>query len=115
MFLKMLFIVLISFFSCQRKQIFTKEKLIGKWQTVNKKESPIILEVNKNIISRLENGRKIVYNSYIFSGDTLILINTKSKEKHIIEILTDNKLRFGAVNLYQKHIELIDAVEFVKK
>ena len=115
MSIKMLFVVLISFFSCQKKEAFTREKLIGKWQTIDKKQSSIILEINKNIISRLENGKKIVYNSYTLSGDTLILVNTKVKEKHLIEILTDTKLRFGAVNPYQKDVELIDAVEFFKK
>lgn len=43
------------------------------------------------------------------------MFNKKFKEKHLIEILTDNKLQLGAVNPYQKYIELIDAVEFVKK
>jgi hypothetical protein len=114
MSIKMLFVVLISFFSCQKKESFTKEKLIGKWHTIDKKQPSIILEINKNIISRLENGKKIVYSSYSLSGDTLILVSTKFKEKHLIEILTDTKLRFGAVNPYQKDIELIDAVEFVK-
>jgi hypothetical protein len=61
MFLKMFFIVLISFFSCQKKESFAKEKLTGKWQTINKEQSTIILEINKNIISRFENGKKIVY------------------------------------------------------
>ena len=63
MSIKMLFVVLISFFSCQKKEAFTREKLIGNWQTIDKKQSSIILEINKNIISRLENGKKIVYNS----------------------------------------------------
>jgi hypothetical protein len=112
---KMLFVVLMSFFSCQKKETFTREKLIGKWQTIDKKQSSIILEINKKTISRLENGKKIVYSSYTLSGDTLILVNTKFKEKHLVEILTDTKLRFGAVNPYQKDIELIDAVEFSKK
>jgi hypothetical protein len=111
----MLLIVLISFFSCQKKESFTKEKLIGKWQSTDKKQSTIILDINKKNISRSENGNKIVYNNYTLSGDTLILINTKVREKHIIEILTNTKLRFGAVNPYQKDIQLIDAVEFIKK
>lgn len=112
--LKVLFVVLISFFSCQKKEAFTKERIIGKWRTVDKRKSPIILEINKNIISRLENGKKIVY-SYSLSGDTLILVNTKFNEKHLIEDLTDEKLRFAPVNPYQKDIELIDAVGFVKE
>ncbi|WP_431242001.1 hypothetical protein ACQ9BO_18915 [Flavobacterium sp. P21] len=51
----------------------------------------------------------------MISGDTLILVNSKFKEKHLIVILTESKLRFGAVNPYEKDIELIDAVEFEKK
>lgn len=112
---KMLFLVLISFFSCQQKKTFTEEELIGKWNTVDKKQSSIVLEINKKSISRIENGKKIIYSNYSISGDTLILINSKFKEKHLIEILTDSKLRFGAINPYQKDIELIDAVEFEKK
>lgn len=115
MSLKILFVVLISVFSCQKKEIFSKEKLIGKWESFNKNQSPIILEINENAIYRLENGKKIIYHNYSVSKDTLIMINTKFKEKHIIEILTSNKLRFGAINPRQKDIELIDAVEFIKQ
>ena len=113
--LKMWLIVLVSFFSCQKKEIFTKEKLIGKWQTIDKKHPVIILEINKNSVSRFENGEKIMYSSYTLSADTLTLENSKVKEKHLIEISTNTKLRFGAVNPYQKDIELIDVVEFIKK
>jgi hypothetical protein len=113
--LKVWFIVLVTFFSCQKKEIFTKEKLIGKWQTIDKKHPVIILEINKNSVSRFENGEKKVYNSYMLSEDTLILENSKVKEKHLIEISTNTKLRFGAINPYQKDVELIDAVEFIKK
>lgn len=115
MYIKILFVVLINFFSCQKQKVFTKEKLIGKWYTMDKKHPSINLKINNNTISRLENGRKIIYRNYTLSGDTLILINSKFKEKHLIEILTDTKLRFGVVNPYQKDVELIDVVEFIKK
>lgn len=71
MYLKMLLVVFISFFSCQKQENFTRENLIGKWQTTDKKQSTIVLKINKNSVSRSENGNKIVYNSYTLSGDTL--------------------------------------------
>lgn len=108
-----LFIIL-SISSCQSNETLSEEKLIGKWETTTGKKSQIVLQISKTKISRLENGNKIVYDNYSISGDTLILMNNKVKEKHLIELLKNTKLRFGAVNPYQEDIELIDAVEFVK-
>ncbi|KAF2511367.1 hypothetical protein EYY60_08015 [Flavobacterium zhairuonense] len=100
--------------SLSQQETFTKEKLIGSWKIADKKHSTIILEINKKNVTRIENGKKIIYSNYAISGNTLILVNSKFKEKHLIVILTDSKLRFGAVNPYEKDIELIDAVEFEK-
>lgn len=88
--------------------------MIGKWQTIYKKQPPVILEITTRNISRLENGKRIIYNNYYLCDDTLILINTNFKEKHLIEVLTGSKLRLGSVTPYKKDIELLDAVEFEK-
>lgn len=42
--------MILSTFSCQRKEILSEEKLIGKWETINEKQSSIILEINKTTI-----------------------------------------------------------------
>ena len=115
MYVIILLSFIMIFFSCQEKNITNKEKLIGKWESTSKNHSLIKLEISKNYIIRFENGNKIIYNSYSVSGDTLLMSNKKLKEKHLIEILTDKKIRFGAVHPYEKDIELLDAVEFKKK
>lgn len=43
MSLKILFVILIGVFSCQSKGVFSKEQLIGKWESVDKNRSSITL------------------------------------------------------------------------
>lgn len=115
MSLKMLLVALICVSSCHQKELDSKDKLIGKWTSIDEKEPLIILEIKQNIIYRYENNNKIVYNKYSISGDTLIMTNSKFEEKHLISLLTNSKLRLGSIYPYQKDIELIDEAEFVKK
>ncbi len=113
--LRMLFVILICVSSCNQKDVMSKDKLIGKWKSIDKKASLIIIDIKPNTIYRFENNNKIVYDNYKISGDTIIMSNSKFEEKHLIILLTNSKLRFGAIHPYQKDIELIDEAEFAKE
>jgi hypothetical protein len=111
----LILLTLLFNFSCQNDNTFSKEQLIGKWISRDKNYSSIVLKITKDKIYRYENNQQIVYTNYSISKDTLLMSNSKFKEKHIIKKLTKNELRFGPLNPYEKDIELLDFVIFMKK